>query len=292
MDRPIDDPALMRLGEFLRGRRLSAPSESDVVPARRRRRPSGKRREEIAARAGISYDWYARIELGRGAIPSVATLLAIGRALELNDVDTRYLFELAGLPVPAVPASRGGESLVAIEHVILNVNATAATLFDAYGSPLCWNEISDGLFRWSTRRDAFERNSIVYGLSDPYLPAFFGADYENVARGVIGMFRRAYTTARQPSELARRVYEFGLEQPLFVQIWAEHSVADAYTPPGPFDRFHPTLGLLRLDYADVAQSRRADMFVRFLAPHDDHTRAKFAQLQGLGTASRLLLPDE
>jgi hypothetical protein len=57
---------------------------------------------------------------------------------------------------------------------------------------------SRGLFHWSQYPEAFNRNMIVAGLNNAYYRAFFGDDFEQVARGVLGLFRRAYTTAVAP----------------------------------------------------------------------------------------------
>ncbi len=280
-------PSLARLGEFLRGRRLSLAPEHAGVKVTRKRRTPGLRREEVAALAGISLDWYTRIEVGTGAVPSVQTLVSIARALQLGDLDTRYLFEIAGLPIPR--QQRPGAqavSLVALEHAIINTRDTAAVMYDVYGSPLCWNAAADGLFRWSTYPDAFSRNMIVAGLNNAYYRDLFGKDFTTIARNVVGMFRRAYTTTDAPP-LAHRVYEYAKTQPIFQEMWNEHSVSDEYTPPGPMLRYVPEVGELCLDYTDVVPAQNPTVIVRFIAPHDEATRAKLARLIELGKPGRL-----
>ena len=278
-------PQLAKLGDFLRSRRmLLTPDRAGFASSRRRRAP-GLRREEVAAVAGISADWYARIELGGGAVPSVQTLQAIARALQLDGTDTQYLFELAGLPIPRVERSPHRESLAAIEHAILTARETGCVAYDLYGSPLCWNELADGLFRWSSYSDAFSRNTIVAGLTNPYYREFFGRDFETVSRGVVGVFRRAYTTSEPPA-LARRVFEFASGYALFQQLWNEHSVSEDHgMPSGPFVRHVPELGTLALDGNDLMLVRRHDLIFRVVAPADDETRAKFPLLAKLGKAS-------
>ena len=166
--------ALSRLGEFLRSRRkLLAPVRA-AAPFRRRSRTEGMRREEVATRAGISADWYARIEMGNGAVPSVPTLHAIAKALELNALDTRYLFEIAELPVPRLVLEPHSSSLTALEHAILDMSATAGVIFDLFASPLCWNATADGMFRWSAYAGAFQRNGIVAGSRTHTTPSSSG----------------------------------------------------------------------------------------------------------------------
>jgi transcriptional regulator with XRE-family HTH domain len=276
----------------LRHRRQQLAPDAAATELRRKRRVDGLRREDVAYRAGISFDWYSRIELGKGAAPSATTLRSIARALELSVVDTRYIFELAGLPMRATDDARPAESLAAIEHVILELTNSAATLYDLYGSPLCWNAASDAISHWSTYPDAFSRNSIIIGLHSAYSRHVMGDEFDQVARGVVGVFRRAYTMAEEPPPLARRIYEYASGQPLFRTYWNENSVAEGYTVPGPVIRNIPPAGAFRLNVNDVVPVGRTDLFLRFLTPHDDETRDKFPRLLQLGTPGRLRDPDQ
>lgn len=281
---------LAKLGLFLRGRRmLLTPGELD--PTSRRRRIKGLRREEVAMRAGISVDWYTRIELGTGVVPSVETLQAIATALEFGPLDTQYLFELTALPMPTIERPPHGASLTALEQTILLNERTAAVVYDWFGSPLCWNATADGLFRWSRFADPFDRNMIVAGLTDTYYREFFGDEFEAISRRVVGLFRRAYTTA-DPPPLARRVYGFAARHPFFRTMWNELNVAEDHAPPGPFVRFVPEVGKLRLDASDLVPLHRRDLIFRVIAPHDAATRAKFPRIARLGTASQTLASED
>jgi transcriptional regulator with XRE-family HTH domain len=282
-------PSLARLGEFLRGRRVRLePGSAGIIPNKRRRTP-GLRREEVAALAGISVDWYTRIELGTGVVPSAPTLRSIARALQLGALDTRFLFEIAGLPVPHIDVPAQAEPLTALEHAILHMPDTAAIVYDVYASPRCWNSAADGMFRWSRYPDAFSRNAIVAGLTSSYYREFFGEDFDQVSRGVTGIFRRAYTTT-DPPPLIRRVYEFASGHPYFMDMWNEYGVSQSQVPPGPFVRFSPDVGELHLTANDLFPLHRSDLLVRFISPSDEETRRRLARLAELGTASPFLDP--
>lgn len=83
------------LADFLRGRRTrAAPAAAGLLTGRRRRTP-GLRREELAQLAGLSVDWYTRLEQGRDVNPSRETLQAIARVLQLDDDERGHLFYLA-----------------------------------------------------------------------------------------------------------------------------------------------------------------------------------------------------
>ncbi|MDI5961220.1 helix-turn-helix domain-containing protein [Streptomyces sp. SL13] len=107
------------LGEFLHGRRVRvAPESVGIVSDRRRRQVPGLRREEIAELAGISADYYTRLEQGRERRPSAQVIGAIARALLLDDDEIGHLFLLAGQAVPSVPAPQAalGADLRALLH--------------------------------------------------------------------------------------------------------------------------------------------------------------------------------
>ncbi|NAZ77625.1 helix-turn-helix domain-containing protein, partial [Kineococcus sp. T13] len=84
-----------RLGEYLRARRaLVAPEQVGLAGGARRRVP-GLRREEVALLAGVSADYYLRLERGRDRNPSAQVLDALARALHLDEVEAQYLLQLA-----------------------------------------------------------------------------------------------------------------------------------------------------------------------------------------------------
>lgn len=89
------------LGAYLRARRDALLPEEVGLRSEPRRRVRGLRRQEVAGMAGISQEYYLRLEQGRDHQPSPQVLLALGRALQLDADATVYLFRLAGQTVPA-----------------------------------------------------------------------------------------------------------------------------------------------------------------------------------------------
>jgi len=88
------------LADFLRARREALQPEDVGLPRGQRRRTGGLRREEVAALAGMSADYYSRIEQQRGPAPSERMLVALARALRLNQSERDHLFVLGGIPAP------------------------------------------------------------------------------------------------------------------------------------------------------------------------------------------------
>lgn len=88
------------LADFLRARREALQPEDVGLPRGQRRRTGGLRREEVAVLAGMSADYYSRIEQQRGPAPSERMLVALARALRLNQSEQDHLFILGGNPAP------------------------------------------------------------------------------------------------------------------------------------------------------------------------------------------------
>src|ERR1044072_596475 len=95
MSATLSDLSRNELGDFLRSRRERRPPRAAGVPAGRRRRTPGLRREEVAELAGIGVDWYIRLEQGRSVRPSVTPVGALARALRLNRAEPAHLRTLA-----------------------------------------------------------------------------------------------------------------------------------------------------------------------------------------------------
>lgn len=282
-DRPAN---LAELGAFIRSRRrLVSPERMGLSPKPGRRTP-GLRREDVSELAGISSSWYTRVELGTAGVPSAATLYAIARALQLEPPEIRYVFALAGLPLAAPAARRDSAVSPTFNHVLLNLTDAATAGYDWYGTPHCWNSVADGIFRWSSHDDEFHRNVIVAGLSHPYYRDLTGAEYEKIARGVIGTFRRAYMTS-EPTELARRIFDFGMKHPIFRSIWNDSSIAESFTDRERLVRNVPAVGRLTFDYIDLIPAGEQDLILRVLSPADPETRAKLPLLESIGTARPL-----
>src|SRR5438045_5350550 len=93
------------LADFLRRRREALRPGDVGLPAEARRRTAGLRREEVAALAAMSTDYYTRLEQQRGPQPSEQMLAALARALRLTGDERDYLFRVAGHNAPAPVAA-------------------------------------------------------------------------------------------------------------------------------------------------------------------------------------------
>src|SRR6202451_2803604 len=90
-----DDDRVSPLGGYLRARRALVTPEQAGIPAGANRRVPGLRREEVAMLAGISADYYLRLERGRDKNPSPQVLQSLARGLHLDELEQEYLLSLA-----------------------------------------------------------------------------------------------------------------------------------------------------------------------------------------------------
>src|SRR4051794_36620635 len=91
------------IAEFLASRRAKLSPEQAGLPSFGQRRVPGLRREEVASLAGVSADYYRRLERGQVSGVSELVLEALGRALQLDDAERSHLFDLARAASPAAP---------------------------------------------------------------------------------------------------------------------------------------------------------------------------------------------
>ena len=156
---PDDEVRLRELAEFLRERRARLDPEQLGLPARRRRRTPGLRREDVAERAAVSIAWYASLEQGRPVNPSKAVVSSLADALCLSDLDRAYLFKLAGHPAPPITELAGLDARLLqalVDHI-----AAPAYCTDALTNVMAWNAAACEVFgdygRWPPAR----RNLLV-----------------------------------------------------------------------------------------------------------------------------------
>ena len=129
------------LATFLRTRRHRLRPADVGLPGGGRRRTPGLRRQEVAQLAGISVDYYIRLEQARGPHPSRQVLTALGRALMLTADEREYLFRLAGeSPPPTAGPSR--EISPGIRNLLDSMPETPAYVVDAKYDVLAWNSLA------------------------------------------------------------------------------------------------------------------------------------------------------
>ncbi|MFE2299250.1 helix-turn-helix transcriptional regulator [Streptomyces sp. NPDC059445] len=270
MDRP-------EVADFLRrGRARLEPSDVGL-PAGSRRRTPGLRREEVAALAGMSVDYYTRLEQARGPRPSRQMLGALARALRLTGDERDHLFHLAG---EEPPRAMGASSHVrpGLLLILDRLHDAPAQVVTDYGELLAQNAMSAAL----TGRSEPGRNLIRGFFTDPASRSLFPPeDRPEHARSHVANLRAV--TAARPTDPAPAalVAELRATSEEFAELWESHEVAVRRSATKRF--LNPTVGLLELDCEILLSSGDNQLLVVHTARPgtESHERLRLLRVVGL-----------
>ncbi|MFD7472872.1 helix-turn-helix transcriptional regulator [Streptomyces sp. NPDC059837] len=235
------------LSDFLRSRRARVtPEQAGVRPGASRRVP-GLRREEVALLAGLSVDYYIRMERGRVGNASEAVLEAVARALRLDDAERAHLFNLARpqsvarVSRPAVPR-RVRPGVYALLEALRD---TPAMILDGRMDVLAINRMARAIYVDFEAMPARERNLARFMFLDPAARELF-IDWEMAARMVVTGLH--LYTGRHPddSQLTELTDQLLAADEDFRRWWAAHDVEEF--SHGTRHYRHPLLGEVTLDY--------------------------------------------
>lgn len=235
-----------RLGEFLRARRELARPEDFGLPDPARRRVPGLRREEVALLAGVSADYYVRLEQGRDKRPSEQVIEALARVFDLADDALAHLHELAR-PVrrrrrPAGRVERVGPGVL---RLLESWSATPAMVVGRYLDILATNALAAAVNACSTAG----ANQVRLMFLDPAMRDIF-PDWEVVARETVASLRATAGLDQDDPRLTELVGELSVKSEDFRRLWARH---DVLVKAAGRKRFrHPMVGDLDLGYETFA----------------------------------------
>jgi transcriptional regulator with XRE-family HTH domain len=209
------------LGEFLRSRRNRLDPAALGVASLRRRRTPGLRREEVAERAGISAEWYVKLEQGREVSASGETIAALAKALMLDDAEAAHLHKLAA----RAAAPRFVREVVpdAIATIVRGLPEPAYVTGKRW-DVLCWNAPADRLFGFSATCEA-ERNILLYMLTSPAARDLFGDSWAEEAQRMIALFRTTYDQHHGDPLFNEIVSALGAASAEFRDWWSSYRVA-------------------------------------------------------------------
>ena len=219
------------LGDFLRSRRQRLDPAALNPSDTRRRRTLGLRREEVAERAGISSEWYVKLEQGRDVSASAGTIAALARALVLDDVDTAHLHRLA---VRGVAPVFGHESVPEIIATIVKGLPEPAYVTGARWDVLAWNGEADEIFGFTSMNEG-ERNMLRYMLTTSAARALFGSDWTQEAQRMTALFRATYDQRAGDPMFQDLVSHLSEASEEFRSWWYSHHVA---TPSAGIKTLH------------------------------------------------------
>lgn len=243
----MDRVEAWEFGRTVRRWRDRVTPEAVGVPAGRRRRASGLRREELAALAGISADYLTRLEQGRATAPSVQVAESLARALRLSDPERDLLYRLAGhaAPGPDVVPSRVTPS---VQRLLDRLAHTPVVVYDASWTLVLANTPYNALMGDTTAWRGLERNAVWRNVTR--LPSRVvhtpREQAEHEARLVTDL---RLTASRYPADraLRRLIADLTAGSPRFAELWDAVASPSLTDPSRRKTIDHPAVGSITLD---------------------------------------------
>jgi len=246
----VDTPELRSdVKEFLTSRRAKVTPHKVGLPAGRNRRVPGLRRSEVASLAGMSVEYYSRLERGNLAGVSEEVLEALSRALELDEAERAHLHDLAraaaSSPFPRKRAQPGAvrQSLQASLDAI---TTAPAVINNGRGDMVAANALARALFSEmfvsSPRRPV---NNARFVFLDPRATGFY-RDWSKAADETVAILRTQAGQDPHNRALSDLVGELSTQSEEFRTRWAAHNVRQHFT--GTKRVRHPAVGDMELTY--------------------------------------------
>ncbi|GAA1947743.1 helix-turn-helix transcriptional regulator [Amycolatopsis minnesotensis] len=238
MDRPA-------LANFLRLRREALRPGDLGLPTGARRRTPGLRREEVAGLAGMSADYYTRLEQRRGPQPSAQMLSALARALRLTSDERDYLFRVAGhnAPTSVVAATHVAPALL---RVLDRLTDTPALILSSLGETLVQNDMARALLGDRSGYRGLARSEVYRWFTDPAERRLYPEDdRDRQSRAQVANLRAAHGAMGPKSAAGELVRALRAASAEFAELWERHEVVKRFEDHKVL--LHPELGAIELD---------------------------------------------
>jgi transcriptional regulator with XRE-family HTH domain len=273
-------------GKFLKAMRSRlSPEDAGTGPTPGARRVPGLRREEVARLAGVSTDYYVRLEQGRNIHPSRTVLDAVSRALHLSSSEHAHMMDLlencASSPRPGGQAVQGVRP--ALRQLLDAVGDVPAMVLGRRSDVLAGNRMAFLLFTDFPSLPAAERNLTRWLILDPAARELF-RDWKTLAAEAAGSLR--VDVGRHPNDpqANQLVGELAVNSEHFRQWWAGHRVSTRSA--GTVRLYHPAVGELELNFENLGLPEDQDQTLRIYSARPGSPSADALALLGsLGAGS-------
>jgi len=236
-------------GAFLASRRARLSPEQVGLPVGGVRRVPGLRRSEVAALAGVSVEYLARLE--RGAVTGVSDVVldALAQALQLDDTERDHLTHLAQIIGGGVPSRRQPKRKQVVREsmqlVLDNITNVPAVIRNGRGDILATNELGRALYSEMYVQPNRPVNHARFVFLDHRAHRFY-PEWDNAANDMVGLLRDEAGRNPYDKALTDLVGELSTRSGEFRIRWAGQNVLRHYTGEKHFH--HPVVGDLRLKY--------------------------------------------
>ncbi|MFF3089938.1 helix-turn-helix transcriptional regulator [Streptomyces nojiriensis] len=280
------------ISEFLRTRRARiTPEQAGLAPNAGPRRVPGLRREEVAQLAGVSVDYYIRLERGRSQGVSEAVLDAVARALHLDETERAHLFDLAQPTTTAARTRR--KRPVAPQRVrpalyrALDALSVPAVVQGRRLDVLAANPLGYALFADFASRPHRDRNFARFVFLDQAALSLY-TDWERVAQDTVAALRLYAGRHADDPQLTELIGELSLHSDTFRRLWADHDVR-AHTT-GTKRLHHPLVGDLTLDYVVLAAEDDPEQSLAIYTPEPASPSAEALGILASWTSTTMAAP--
>jgi len=244
----MDNRAQVR--EFLISRRERISPAAAGLPAYggSNRRVKGLRREEVALLAGVSIDYYVRMERGNLSSASDAVLDGVASALQLDEAERAHLFDLARAAQPSSPRQRRQKTsgvTEGIQQILDAITDAPAWVRNARHDLLAANRLARALYAPVLADPRRPANNARFTYLDPAAREFF-ADWERAADDIAAMLRSEAGSNPHDKQLVELIGELSTRSEEFRTRWAANNVRFHRT--GHKRLHHPVVGTLDLHY--------------------------------------------
>lgn len=268
------------LAEFLRRRRETLHPRDVGLADGPRRRTQGLRREEVAHLAGMSTDYYTRLEQQRAPQPSPQIAAALGRALRLTPDETDHLFVLIGHNAPA-RFQRSEHVSPALLRVLDRLYDCAALVQTDLVETLAMNPLAIALLGDQTRHTGLARSGVYRWFMDPSERLRFPEEtHEGHGRAQAARLRAALTSGSDTATAAHIRAELDAHSPEFSRMWRLQQVAQRYDDTTTI--LHPGLGPIEVDGQVLFTDNRAQTLVVLTTRPGTESHTKLGLLSVIG----------
>ena len=234
--------------DFFVTRRAKISPEQANLPTHGTRRVPGLRREEVAALAGVSVDYYNRLERGNLSGVSEAILESVANALQLNEAERLHLHRLAraAKPVPrARPATSRPKLSPSIQRVLDGMTGVAAIVRNGRMDLLAANMLGRALYSPAYDAEPATPNLARFAFMNPAARQLY-PDWNGAANVAVALLRTEAGRTPGNAALTALVGELSTQSEEFRKRWAMHNVRTHYNGTKTFH--HPEVGELVLAY--------------------------------------------
>jgi transcriptional regulator with XRE-family HTH domain len=280
--------------DFLSTRRARITPEQAGVPAYgANRRVKGLRREEVAMLAGVSVDYYIRMERGSLAGASDSVLDALAEALRLDDAERTHLFALAqesGARSTRRKRTAPASVRPAIQQVLDAMTNAPAWVRNGRHDIVAMNQLARALYSPVLADPRRPANTTRFVYLQPEVAEEFFVDYNKIAKDAAAMLRLEAGRNPHDKALIELVGELSTRSELFRQRWASHDVK--FHRSGQKRLRHPVVGQLDLDFESMELSSEPGLQLNVYTAAAGTPTADGLTLLASWAASQELLPTE